>query len=230
MPDDSATADTTGIAGGLSSGQRVAKRALDLAVAGVGVLITSPLMVGGVVVATIDTREWGIFTQVRVGRHGRPIRVHKLRTMRTSTSNTTTVTTADDPRITPVGRQLRRFKIDELPQLIDVLVGSMSLVGPRPDVTGWADRLEGPDRVILTVRPGITGPGTLAYRHEEELLSRVEDPERHNREVIWPAKVALNRAYVQGWSLKADIRLLFATVASVVTAVEPAIIEPATTH
>lgn len=214
MPDDSLAVVV--IPEGLSLGQRVAKRALDLAVAGVGALITSPLMVGGVVVATIDTKEWGIFTQVRIGRHGRPIRVHKLRTMRTSTTHTTTVTTLDDPRITPIGRQLRRFKVDELPQLIDVLVGSMSLVGPRPDVTGWADRLQGPDRIILSVRPGITGPGTLAYRHEEQLLARVSDPDQHNRDVIWPSKVRLNRAYVEAWSLRKDISLLLATVVSIV--------------
>jgi lipopolysaccharide/colanic/teichoic acid biosynthesis glycosyltransferase len=200
---------------GLSRRQRAAKRTLDVVVAGVGAAVTSPLMAAGFVVATVDTREWGIFTQVRVGRNGRPIRVHKLRTMRSSTTHTTTVTTIDDPRITRIGRQLRRFKIDELPQLVDVLVGSMSLVGPRPDVTGWADRLQGRDQVILSVRPGITGPATLAFRNEEAVLSRVDDPEQHNRDVIWPEKVRLNRNYVEDWSLKSDIRLLVKTVVSV---------------
>lgn len=209
------TAQATPVVG-LSVRQRAAKRALDVTVAGIGAAAASPLIVAGVIVSTIDTREWGIFTQVRVGRNGRPIRVHKLRTMRTSSTHNTTVTTTDDPRITPIGRQLRRFKIDELPQLIDVLIGSMSLVGPRPDVTGWADELRGQDRIILTVRPGITGPGTLAYRHEEELLSLVEDPEQHNREVIWPAKVRLNRAYIETWSLRKDIGLLLATAMSIV--------------
>jgi lipopolysaccharide/colanic/teichoic acid biosynthesis glycosyltransferase len=200
---------------GLSARQRAAKRALDIVVAGLGTAITSPLMAAGLVVATIDTREWGIFTQIRVGRNGREIRVHKFRTMRTSSTHTTTVTTTNDPRITRVGRQLRRFKIDELPQLVDVLAGSMSLVGPRPDVVGWADRLRGPDRVILSVKPGITGPATLAFRNEEDLLSRVADPEHHNREVIWPEKVELNRKYVECWSLRTDIDLLVKTFASV---------------
>ena len=105
----------------------------------------------------------------------------------------TTVTTTHDVRITRSGAWLRRLKIDELPQLVNVMRGEMSLVGPRPDVPGFADRLEGPDRVVLTVRPGITGPAALAYRHEEEILAGVADPERYNREVIWPDKVRINR-------------------------------------
>jgi lipopolysaccharide/colanic/teichoic acid biosynthesis glycosyltransferase len=193
---------------------------MDVIIAGLGTVVTSPVMVAGFVVATVDTGEWGIFTQVRVGRDGRPIRVHKLRTMRTSATHTTTVTTEDDPRITRVGRQLRRFKIDELPQLIDVLVGSMSLVGPRPDVPGWADMLEGADRIILTVRPGITGPATIEFREEEMLLSHADDPEQLNRTVIWPRKVLLNRRYVEHWNFRLDLQYITVTLCGFVKRAE----------
>ena len=111
----------------------------------------------------------------------------KIRTM--NSVGGTTVTTANDTRITRSGALMRRLKIDELPQLINVLRGEMSLVGPRPDVPGFADLLIGDDRVVLTVRPGITGPAAIEYRHEEEILARVADPEGYNRDVIWPDKV-----------------------------------------
>lgn len=199
----------------LTPRQEALKRALDLALAVPVLVFTSPLLVVGVLAATISTREWGIFSQTRIGRDGRPIRLHKVRSMRTSTSLTTTETRSGDPRITRVGRLLRRFKIDELPQLVDVLRGDMSMVGPRPDVAGWADRLHGQDLVILSVRPGITGPASLAFRHEEEMLSRAADPAAYNREVIWPEKVRLNREYVTTWSLRGDLTWILRTVLSV---------------
>lgn len=199
----------------LSARQRFVKRSFDIVVSGIGLVITAPVTATGFVAATLDTRQWGIFSQQRVGRGGQPIRVHKLRTMRHSTTCTTTVTTANDPRITPLGRQLRRFKLDELPQLYDVFIGAMSIIGPRPDTAGWADVLQDDDRVVLSVRPGITGPASLVYRHEEEILAGVDDPERYNAEVIWPDKVRINRAYVQSWSLSSDLQCLRETVASV---------------
>lgn len=195
--------------------QRAVKRGFDLAVAGVGFLLTLPISAVTVAAATVDTREFGVFSQTRVGRYGKPFKVHKVRSMRTSTVHTTTVTAGNDPRITKLGGMLRRFKLDELPQLFDVLVGNMSLVGPRPDVAGYADTLTGADRVVLSVRPGITGPASLAYRHEEDLLQDQADPESYNREVIWPDKVRLNREYVENWSLGSDVRLILATIRSV---------------
>ena len=104
------------------------------------------------------------------------------------------------------------MKIDELPQLFNVLIGQMSFVGPRPDVPGFADQLKGNDRIILTVRPGITGPATLKYRNEEELLASVTDPEEYNAEVVFPDKVRLNREYVENWSFARDIRYIWATI------------------
>lgn len=197
---------------GLSARQRVVKRAFDLVVAVPALVVASPVIVVAVLAATIETRAWGLFSQVRIGREARPFRVYKVRTMRVSHAPATTVTTLDDARITRSGAFMRSLKIDELPQLLNVVLGQMSLVGPRPDVPGFADALEGGDRVVLTVRPGITGPATLAFRHEEELLAAVEDPEAHNATVIWPQKVALNRAYVESWSLRADLRCLLATL------------------
>jgi lipopolysaccharide/colanic/teichoic acid biosynthesis glycosyltransferase len=199
----------------LSARQAFAKRVFDLVVGGVILVLTSPLMLLGWVVATVETRRNGLFRQVRIGRDGMPFEVLKLRTMRPVDGVSTTVTTQHDVRITRSGRWLRRLKIDELPQLVNVLRGEMSLVGPRPDVPGFADRLDGGDRVILTVRPGITGPAALAYRHEEAILARVPDPERHNREVIWPDKVRLNREYVEHYRLRTDLTWLLRTVRSV---------------
>ncbi|MBM6401112.1 sugar transferase [Phycicoccus sonneratiae] len=200
---------------GLTRPQAAAKRTFDLVVGGVVFVVTAPISLAAVVAARRDTGLSGIFAQQRVGRGGRLVTVHKIRTMRPSVEITTSVTTSADPRITPLGRRLRAWKVDELPQLVDVLAGRMSLVGPRPDIEGWADRLTGEDRIVLSVRPGITGPASLAFRHEERMLAAAEDPEAYNRDVIWPAKVRINRAYVEEWSLLVDVRCLMRTVFSV---------------
>ena len=140
-------------------------------------------------------------------------RVIKIRTMRTDSGIRTSVTTRNDARITRLGAMLRRFKIDELPQLINVLKGDMSFVGPRPDVPGFADSLVGEEEALfLSVRPGITGPATLKYRDEEVLLARQPDPEKYNRDVIFPDKVAINIEYVRNWSLTSDLRYIWATL------------------
>jgi lipopolysaccharide/colanic/teichoic acid biosynthesis glycosyltransferase len=197
---------------GLDARQRALKRGLDLVVAVVGLVALGWLVLLGWLAASLDTRANGFFTQTRIGRHGRPFRIVKLRTMRDDPGRTTTVTTAGDPRITPLGRLLRRTKLDELPQLWNVLVGDMSLVGPRPDVPGFADRLQDGDRIVLTLRPGITGPATVKYADEEALLASVPDPERYNAEVLFPDKVRLNRAYLDDWSLVGDLRWLWRTI------------------
>ena len=162
--------------------------------------------------ATIDTQKSGFFIQERVGKDGRLFKVIKIRTMRDIPGFDTTVTRENDPRITRLGRFWRRTKIDELPQLINVLLGQMSFVGPRPDVPGFADRLIGPDRIILTVRPGITGPATLEFRNEEHLLAQQDDPESFNRQVIWPEKVRLNREYIENYSFWQDMRYIWRTI------------------
>jgi lipopolysaccharide/colanic/teichoic acid biosynthesis glycosyltransferase len=197
---------------GLRPGQALLKRLFHFAMASVGLLLFGWIILISWVVATIDTGTNGFFVQERVGRLGRLFRVIKLRTMRSRSDFTTNVTTARDPRITSIGRFWRKTKIDELPQLINVFLGQMSFVGPRPDVPGFADQLTGDDRIILSVRPGITGPATLKYRNEEELLASARDPEAYNRDIIFPDKVKLNREYIERWSFWQDIRYILVTV------------------
>jgi lipopolysaccharide/colanic/teichoic acid biosynthesis glycosyltransferase len=197
---------------GLTRLQSAVKRSFDIVVATVGLLLTWWLILLASTAASLDTNESGLFTQTRVGKDGRLFKVIKIRTMRDIPSFTTTVTSAHDPRITSLGRFLRRTKIDELPQLINVLFGQMSFVGPRPDVPGFADELSGADRIILSVRPGITGPATLRFRYEEQTLSAQPDPEEYNREVIFPEKVRLNREYVVNYSFGKDLRCIYQTI------------------
>ena len=197
---------------GLTPVQRSAKRAFDLAAAAVGLALSLWIILPAYIIASIDTGRSGFFTQPRVGRGGKIFRVIKIRTMKSIAGISTTVTGAHDPRITRIGHFFRRTKIDELPQLFNVLAGDMSFVGPRPDVPGFADRLEGEDRVILNLRPGITGPATLKFRNEEELVARQTDPERYNSEVIFPEKTRLNRAYVEEYSLRKDLYYIWRTL------------------
>lgn len=197
-----------------SPGQRFVKRALDLVVAVAGLVIGLPVLVLAWLGARLSTGGSGVYPQTRIGRDGEPFTLYKLRTMLADARAGTVVTRADDPRITRFGRLLRRWKLDELPQLWNVLVGDMSLVGPRPDVPGYADRLTGEDRLLLRVRPGITGPATLKYRDEEALLAAQPDPEAFNDEVLFPDKVAVNLDYVRNYSLAMDLRCLLATLRS----------------
>ncbi len=197
---------------GLSLRDRMIKRAFDLSLAVPGLVICSPLILVAWLAATVDTRANGFYVQHRVGLHGRLFPLFKIRSMRVDQAIVTTVTTRRDRRITRVGAVLRKTKIDELPQLVNVVLGHMSLVGPRPDVAGFADQLLGEDRVVLAVRPGITGPASVAFRDEEALLAEQDDPERYNREVIWPRKVKINRDYISSWSMYKDIKIILSTL------------------
>ena len=190
----------------------MAKRAFDVVAASAGLVLGLWIIIPAYVIASLDTGMSGFFTQSRVGRNGKTFRVIKIRTMKPVGGIDTNVTSAHDPRITSIGRFFRRTKIDELPQLFNVLMGQMSVVGPRPDVPGFADQLEGDDRILLQLRPGITGPATLHFRDEEQLIARQSDPERYNREVIFPAKVRLNREYVEEYSLRKDLYYIWRTV------------------
>jgi lipopolysaccharide/colanic/teichoic acid biosynthesis glycosyltransferase len=197
---------------GLSLRQAALKRGFDFCVAIVGVSATGWLILVAWLAASIDTRSNGLFIQKRVGRRGRIFRVLKIRTMRPVQGVETVVTTDQDPRITPLGRFWRKTKIDELPQLINVLKGDMSFVGPRPDVPGFADRSVGEERLLLSIRPGITGPATLKYRNEEQILMEVDDPEKYNREVIFPDKVRINLKYIREYSFWKDLKYIWKTV------------------
>lgn len=163
-------------------------------------------------VATFETKSNGLFIQKRIGKKGKIFSIFKIKTMKTVDGIETTVTTSKDQRITRSGTFFRKTKIDELPQLFNVLFGTMSFVGPRPDVPGFADMLEGEDRIILTLRPGITGPASLKYKDEESLLAKQKDPESYNKEIIWPDKVKINKAYIKEWTLKKDVEYLIKTV------------------
>jgi lipopolysaccharide/colanic/teichoic acid biosynthesis glycosyltransferase len=173
-------------------------------------LITWPIILTAWIIASIETKSNGFFLQKRVGENGKLFTIIKIKTM--YPNNGSTVTTANDNRITKSGKFFRKYKIDELPQLINVLKGDMSFVGPRPDVPGYADKLEGEDRIILSIKPGITGPATIKYKNEEEILARVNDPIKYNNEVIWPDKVKINKEYIKNWSLKKDIEYILKTI------------------
>jgi lipopolysaccharide/colanic/teichoic acid biosynthesis glycosyltransferase len=191
----------------------MSKRLFDLLASLVGLVATFWVILLAWVIASIDTRANGFFRQTRVGRFGKPFQVVKIRTMRVDIPHQTNVTQANDPRITRIGAFFRRTKIDELPQLWNVLIGDMSFVGPRPDVPGYADRLHGETRaLLLSVRPGITGPATLAYRNEEQLLMQQSDPQRYNDEVIYPDKVRINLDYIRHWRFRDDLRYIWKTI------------------
>lgn len=153
-----------------------------------------------------------LYRQVRIGKDAKPFRIFKIRTMMENSEEEGTVTTIDDERILPFGKWLRESKVDTFLELINILIGDMSFVGPRPDVPGYADALEGDDRVILKMRPGLTGPASIKYRHEDRILAQQSDPKKYNDEVIWPDKVKINKEYYQNWSIWKDISILWQTV------------------
>mgnify|MGYP000486487189 CR=1 FL=1 len=196
----------------LNSSQAILKRVFDISLAIIGLALCWWLILLSWLAASIDMRSNGFFVQIRVGMNGRLFPIVKIKTMRPISEIKTTVTQRGDPRITRLGAFFRVSKIDELPPLWNVLCGHMSFVGPRPDVPGFADCLRGAERSMLSIRPGITGPATLRYRNEEELLAEQSDPEEYNRKVIWPDKVRINLDYIRTWSLTKDIRLIIQTV------------------
>jgi lipopolysaccharide/colanic/teichoic acid biosynthesis glycosyltransferase len=193
------------------------KRCFDFCLASLGLIGLGWLILLAFILASFDTCQNGFFTQERVGKNGHLFKVIKIRTMRKIEGINTTVTTKADPRITHLGSFFRRTKIDELPQLLNVFLGQMSFVGPRPDVPGYYDKLPDEDRkILLSVRPGITGPATLKYRAEEEILATVDEPETYNWEVIFPDKVWINRKYIENYSFVNDLRYIWATVFGIV--------------
>ncbi len=178
-----------------------------------GLVILSPVLL--VVACLIRWEMPGgsvIFKQKRVGQHGRLFTVYKFRSMTVAGEGKTSIAAEEESRVTPLGEKLRRYKLDELPELWNVLKGEMSFVGPRPDVPGYADKLQGKDREVLRLKPGITGPASLKYRDEEYILSHVEDPKRYNNEVIYPDKVRLNLYYLYHYSFLKDLKMIVCTV------------------
>lgn len=204
----------------------ILKFLFDRIVALIGLLFLWPLLIVVAVLVKIKMPDGSvIFTQKRVGKDGKLFTCHKFRSMAVK-HNGSTVSVAGDARITPLGAILRHYKIDELPGLWDVMIGNMSFVGPRPDVPGYADKLEGDDRVVLKLRPGITGPATLKYRLEDEMISDYvakkqkegdtrpvqKIAEEYNDKVIYPDKVRINKYYYEHYSFIKDIQIIICTV------------------
>ncbi len=190
----------------------ILKYIFDRTMAFIGLLILWPVLL--VVAILIKVKMPGgpvIFEQKRVGRNGKLFTMYKFRSM-TVGHGGSSVSVAGESRITPLGAKLRHYKLDELPELWNVLIGDMSFVGPRPDVPGYADQLKGADRDVLKLRPGITGPASLKYRDEEDLLAGKEDPQKYNDEVIFPDKVRINLYYLHHYSFLKDIEMIFCTV------------------
>ncbi|MFK5879365.1 MAG: sugar transferase [Flavobacteriaceae bacterium] len=195
----------------LSKKQQIDKYIFDIFLGIIGLIIFIIPMLLFIVITSFSTKSFGIFSQKRVGRNAKLFKLYKIKTMCVNDA-TNHITTANDLRITKFGKFLRKSKMDELPQIFNVLIGDMSFVGPRPDVEGYADKLMGDDRIILSVKPGITGPATIKFNNEEELLAQQENPIKYNDEVIWPQKVEINKVYVKEWNLKKDLRYLYMTV------------------
>lgn len=192
------------------------KRGFDAVVAGAGLVATAPVMAAVAAAVAVESPGGVLFRQERVGLGGRTFRIHKFRTM-AAVHDGSLVSATGDARVTRVGRVLRASKLDELPQLLDVLVGDMSLVGPRPEVPVYVAQWPADLRpVILSVRPGITDPGSIAFRNEADELAAAQDPQRHYVESILPRKAALYAAYVRDRSFVGDLRILLDTVRAVV--------------
>ncbi len=188
------------------------KRLFDFISAFLALLLLSPVLLVLLFLIRIKVPDGSpIFKQKRVGRYGKLFTMYKFRTMKSGHGGSS-VSVAGEARITPLGAKLRRYKLDELPEIWNVLIGDMSLVGPRPDVPGYADKLEGEERKILELRPGITGPASLKYANEEALLSKVDNPQEYNDTVIFPDKVKINLAYYENQSLKNDIKIIIQTI------------------
>lgn len=190
----------------------VLKWIFDRVVAFIGLLLLWPvLLIVGLLVKIKMPNGPIIFKQKRVGRNGKLFTMYKFRSM-TVGHGGSSVSVAGESRITPFGAKLRHYKLDELPELWNVLIGDMSFVGPRPDVPEYMDKLTGKDRNVLQLRPGITGPASLKYRDEEDLLARQADPQRYYDEVVFPDKIRINLYYLHHYSFVKDIQMIFCTV------------------
>ena len=192
--------------------EKFIKRAFDIVVSLFGLIFCWWIILLAWIVASFETKSNGLFVQKRVGKDGKLFSVFKIKSMKKVEGVNTTITSINDVRITKSGMFFRRTKIDELPQLFNVLIGNMSFVGPRPDVSGYADKLEGKDKIILSIRPGITGPASIKYKDEEEILTKQGNPTWYNDNVIWPDKVKINKDYIKKYSFTKDIRYIIKTI------------------
>lgn len=183
------------------------KRIFDLIISSIGIVIVAIPIVFLMILAGLSTKSFGIFKQKRIGQFQKPFFIYKIRTMKINQDNNT-FTTANDQRITPFGRFLRRYKLDELPQLWNVLLGSMSIVGPRPDVEQMAFMLTDEQKIIFKMKPGLISKATIQFLYEEQLLASKKNPNEFYLSTIWPQKVILNQEYVEKWSFINDLNII----------------------
>ncbi len=193
----------------LTRKQRIIKRIFDISISIILLPFVMIPLILLIILASISMGRFGIFQQLRIGQNGKSFILYKIRSLRGTGHKDSMEIKASE---SVFGTWLRKSKLDELPQFFNVLFGDMSLVGPRPDIPGYADKLQGDDRLILTVKPGITGPATIKYKDEDTLLLKEPNPKKYNDEVIWPDKVAINKEYIKNWSLQNDIGYLFASL------------------
>lgn len=191
----------------------MAKRLFDIVSSGIGLLCLAPVFVVMAIWIKLDSRGPVFYRQTRVGRYGLDFRIFKFRSMRVGSDKGRQITVGErDPRITRSGYFIRRYKIDELPQLINVFLGDMSIVGPRPEVRKYVDLYSEEQRKVFQVRPGITDLASIKYRNENELLSQVDDPDTYYIDVIMPDKLAINLEYIRHQSFMGDIKIIFNTL------------------
>ena len=192
-------------------------RLFDILFSTIGLLVLSPLFLVIYIIIIIESKGGGFYSQTRVGKNGIPFAIYKFRSMRTDADKHGLITVGGrDPRITRIGYYIRKYKIDELPQLWNVLVGDMSLVGPRPEVQKYVDLYTEEQRKVLSVRPGITDYASIEYVDENILLAKSDDPDRTYIEVVMPAKIKLNMKYINNKSLKEYFKIIFLTLAKIV--------------
>ena len=194
------------------------KRAFDVIMSGLGLIVLSPLFLVLAVWIKADSKGPVFYRQTRVGRWNRNFRLFKFRSMRPDSDKLGLITVGGhDPRVTRSGYYIRKYKLDEFPQLINVFRGEMSLVGPRPEVRKYVDMYTPEQRRVLDVRPGITSLASIRYRNENEILAQAEDPDQCYIEKIMPEKIAIDMEYVDKANLATDIRLIFSTFKEIIT-------------
>ncbi|RRD02778.1 sugar transferase [Prevotella sp. OH937_COT-195] len=192
-------------------------RFLDIVFSALGLLALSPLFLVVYVIIRIESKGAGFYSQKRVGKNGVLFSIYKFRSMRIDADKHGLITVGGcDPRITRTGYYIRKYKIDELPQLWNVLIGDMSLVGPRPEVQKYVDLYSDEQRKVLSVRPGITDYASIEYADENTLLGNSDDPDRTYVEIVMPAKIELNMRYINNKSLKEYFKIIFLTMAKIV--------------
>ena len=194
--------------------QYLYKNIFDYSVAILSLPLVLPVILVCWIIASIDTKSNGFFYQNRIGKNGLPFRVIKIKTMYnpTKSEQRSAITANVQTKISKSGSIFRKYKLDELPQILNILSGNMSFVGPRPDVPGYADCLQGEDRIVLKLKPGITGPASIKYKNEEKILAAQTNPQEYNDTIIWPDKIQINKTYYKNYTFSKDIKYIFQTI------------------